>query len=51
MKNGLFQSPIYTLTYLPTSWWPILELTVMKMDADRFGLEEAEQLSLHLKPC
>lgn len=44
MKNGLFQSPIYTLTYLFTSWWPILELAVMKMDADRFGLEEAERL-------
>lgn len=36
MKNGLFQSPIYTLTYLLPSWWLILELTVMKIDADSF---------------
>lgn len=49
MKNGLFQSPIYNLAYLLPSWWPILELTVMKMDADSFAMEEAEQLTFHLK--
>lgn len=49
MKNGLFQSPIYNLTYLLPSWWPILELTFMKMDADSFAVEEAEQLTFHLK--
>lgn len=51
MKNGLFQSPIYSLAYLLPSWWPILELTVMKTDADSFAVEEAEQLTFHLKHC
>lgn len=49
MKNGLFQSPIYNLAYLLPSWWPILELTVMKMDADSFAVEKAQQLTLNLK--
>lgn len=49
MKNGLFQSPIYNLAYLLPSWWAILELTVMKMDADSFAVGEAEQLTFRLK--